>query len=413
MPEARRMIPVAKPVMDEREVQAAARAILSGWVTQGPEVAAFEHEFAEYVGAAHACAVSSCTTALHLALLAVGVKPGDEVITVSHSFIATANSVRYCGATPVFVDIQPKTFNIEPTLIERVITPRTRAILCVHQIGMPCDLERIIEIARRHDLPVVEDAACAIGSEILWNGKWEKIGKPHGDIACFSFHPRKLVSTGDGGMITSSNAEWDKRCRLWRQHGMSVSDTVRHGSKDVIFESYVELGYNYRLTDIQAAIGREQLKRLPEAAQRRRMLADRYTELLSGIPGLGLPEEPRWARSNWQSYCVRLPAGCDQRSVMQTMLDAGVATRRGVMCAHREPAFLHQPWLCGKGPGACGCTPGTCARLSQSERAEDRAITLPLFHQMAEADQDLVVVALREACSRRVQPQGSKDSRHA
>lgn len=400
MPDEKRFIPVAKPAMDEREVQAAARAILSGWVTQGPEVAAFEREFAEYVGAKHACAVSSCTTALHLALLAVGVKPGDEVITVSHSFIATANSIRYCGAIPVFVDIQPETFNIDPSLIERVITPRTRAILCVHQIGMPCDLQAILEIARRHSLPVVEDAACAIGSEILWNDKWKKIGKPHSDIACFSFHPRKLVSTGDGGMITTSNGEWDKQLRLWRQHGMSVPDTARHGSKDVIFESYTVLGYNFRLTDIQAAIGREQLKRLPEAVARRRILAERYAKLLANVPGLGLPEEPRWARSNWQSYCVRLPEGCDQRAVMQVMLDAGIATRRGVMCAHREPAFRSQPWSCGKGPGAYGCAPGTCECLNQSERAQDQAVILPLFHQMAEVDQDQVVAALREACSR-------------
>jgi perosamine synthetase len=398
MPGGKRSIPVAKPMMDEREAQAAARAILSGWVTQGPEVAAFEREFAEYVGARHACAVSSCTTALHLALLAVGVKPGDEVITVSHSFIATANSIRYCGATPVFVDIQPQTFNIDPALIERVISERTRAILCVHQIGMPCDLSAILKIARRHSLPVVEDAACAIGSEILWDGKWEKIGKPHGDIACFSFHPRKLVSTGDGGMLTTANPEYDKQFRLWRQHGMSVSDTIRHGSNQVIFETYTELGYNYRLTDIQAAIGREQLKRLPGMLARRRMLAERYTELLSSIPGLGLPEEPRWVHSNWQSYCVYLPDGCDQRRVMQAMLDAGVSTRRGVMCAHREPAYSRETWSCGN--DHCNCQPRTCERLCNSERAQDRSIILPLFHQMTESDQDAVIVALREACNR-------------
>ena len=185
-------IPVAKPWIGESEAEAVKRPLLSGWVTQGPEVAVFETEFAAYVGAKYACAVSNCTTALHLALLAVGVEPGSEVITVSHSFIATANSVRYCGARPVFVDIQADTFNIDPALIEDKITERTRAILCVHQMGLPCDLKEITTIARGHKLPVVEDAACAIGSEILWEGNWQKVGKPHGDIACFSFHPRKL-----------------------------------------------------------------------------------------------------------------------------------------------------------------------------------------------------------------------------
>lgn len=168
------LIPIAKPWTGEAEVEAASRVILSGWLTQGPEVAAFEQEFATYVGAKHACAVSNCTTALHLALLAVGVQPGDEVITVSHSYIATANSIRYCGATPVFVDIEPQTYNINPILIEDVISDRTRAILVVHQIGMPCDLKAILAIARQHSLPVIEDAACAIGSEILWDGEWEK-----------------------------------------------------------------------------------------------------------------------------------------------------------------------------------------------------------------------------------------------
>ena len=290
MPDSPKIIPVARPWLDEREAEAAKRPIMSGWVTQGPEVAAFENEFADYVGAKHACAVSSCTTALHLALLAVGVKPGDEVITVSHSFIATANSVVYCGAKPVFVDIQPETFNIDPGRIEKVITAKTRAILCVHQMGMPCDLTAITDLAQKKGLPVVEDAACAIGSEILWNGNWEKIGKPQGDIACFSFHPRKVITTGDGGMITTDNAEWDKLFRLLRVHGMSMDSSARHTAGSVAFESYLDLGYNYRMTDIQAAIGREQLKRLPEIVAQRRKLGDRYRKLLADIPGVTPPQ---------------------------------------------------------------------------------------------------------------------------
>ncbi|WP_026733401.1 DegT/DnrJ/EryC1/StrS family aminotransferase [Fischerella sp. PCC 9605] len=392
-------VPFAKPWIGEAEAEAVGRAIMSGWVTQGPEVAAFEQEFAACVGAKYACAVSNCTTALHLALLAVGVHPGDEVITVSHSFIATANCIRYCGATPVFVDIEPQTYNINPMLIEDAISDRTRAILAVHQMGMPCDLKTILEIGRKYSLPVIEDAACAIGSEILWNGQWEKIGKPHGDIACFSFHPRKVITTGDGGMITTNNPELNQQFRLRRQHAMSVPDSVRHGSKQVIFESYPVLGYNYRMTDIQAALGREQLKRLPEIVERRRYLGDRYHKKLADIPGLKLAQEPTWARSNWQSYCVRLPNKCDQRQVMQFMLDRGVATRRGVMCAHREEAYAaKESWSCGVGLDECQCGPGTCQRLKESELAQDQCIILPMYHQLHESEQDRVVAVLSEAC---------------
>lgn len=396
--ERKSFTPIAKPWMGEPEAEAAQRVILSGWVTQGPEVAAFEQEFAASVGAKYACAVSSCTTALHLALLAVGVQAGDQVITVSHSYIATANSIRYCGATPVFVDIEPQTFNINPILIEAAITDRTRAILVVHQMGMPCDLKAILEIARSYSLPVIEDAACAIGSEVLWNERWEKIGKPHGDIACFSFHPRKVITTGDGGMITTANSQWNQQFRLWRQHGMSVPDTVRHSAKQVIFESYPMLGYNYRMTDIQASVGREQLKRLPQIVARRRYLADRYREKLAEIPELKLPTEPVWARSNWQSYCVRLPDRCNQLQVMQSMLDAGIATRRGIMCAHREPVYGNEDWLCADDRTVCQCERGRCDRLYESEQAQDHAILLPLFHQMTEQEQDEVANTLRAVC---------------
>jgi dTDP-4-amino-4,6-dideoxygalactose transaminase len=390
-------IPITAPMLDDRELEAVARPLRSGWLTQGPEVAAFEREFADYVGAPTACAVSNCTTALHLALCAVGLGAGDEVITVSHSFIATANAIRYCGGVPVFVDIDLATFNIDVSKIEAAITSRTRGILCVHQIGLPCAIHDVVGIARRHGLWVVEDAACAIGSEVLRDGVWERIGRPHGDIACFSFHPRKVITTGDGGMITTSRPEWDAKFRLWRQHGMSIPDAVRHGATRVVIESYEMVGFNYRLTDLQAAVGREQLRRLPDIIDARRRVAERYATLLGGIPGLRLPVEPSWARTNWQSYCVGLPDDCDQQAIMQHLLDAGIASKRGVMCTHRTPAYTQQAWRCG---GASQpCDHASCTHLRASEQAEDRSLMLPLYPSLSPQDQDRVAVALAEACA--------------
>ena len=383
------LIPVARPLLGEPEADAARRAILSGWVTQGPEVAAFEREFAAAVGAAHACAVSSCTAALHVALAACGIGPGDEVVTVSHSFIATANAVRYCGATPVFVDIELDTFNIDPALVERAIGPRTKAILAVHQLGMPCAIELIAVLGRRHGLTVIEDAACAVGSEIRAGDRWERIGRPHADVACFSFHPRKLLSTGDGGMLTTAEETLDARFRLLRQHGMSVPDTVRHHAPEVVFEQYPVVGFNYRMTDIQAAIGREQLKRLPAIVARRRALAARYDAALQARPGILTPVEPSWARSNWQSYAIRV-AGDRQRAIMQRLLDEGISTRRGVMNAHRAAAYPPHAWRAGNRASAG-------SPLPRSEEAQETAVVLPLFHDLSEADQDRVIDAVIRA----------------
>lgn len=372
----RRSIPVAKPWLGPEEEAAACRALESGWVAQGPEVSAFETEFASAVGAPRACAVANATVGLHLALRAVGVGPGDEVITVSHSFIATANSARYCGAIPVFADIEPGTFNMDPNAVEALITKRTRAILCVHQMGMPCDLGAILEISRRRGLPLVEDAACALGSEIRPGGAWEKIGKPHGDLAVFSFHPRKLLTTGEGGMIASRDSSLDSKLRLWRNHGGAGS-------------SHRVLGYNYRMTDIQAAVGREQVKRLGEIVMERREAARRYGGLLAGHPGFQAPAEPSWARSNWQSYCVRLPEGAPQARVIERLARRGISARPGIGCAHLEPAYSQEPWRAGAGA------------LRESEKASAGCLILPLYHRMPEADQEFVIRELAAAVRRR------------
>jgi perosamine synthetase len=241
-------------------------------------------------------------------------------------------------------------------------------------------LSALVALAKRHNIVLIEDAACAAGSQIRVNGQWEWIGKPHGDIACFSFHPRKVITTGEGGMLTTTNPELDRKFRLLRQHGMSVPDTVRHSSAQVIFEDYLVVGFNYRMTDVQAAVGRKQLERLPELVARRRAVASHYDELLGNIDGIKLPYEPEWARSNWQSYCVRLTGRVHQKEMMQKLLDQGIATRRGIMCSHREAPYVN----------------GEARKdLHQSELAQDHSILLPIYAQMTENDQRAVADALR------------------
>ena len=217
------MIPIARPKLGTEELLALERVVKSGWIAQGPEVERFESEFSDYVGCKYASAVSNGTAALHLALKAVGVKKGDEVITVSYSFIATANAIRYCGAIPVFVDIDPSSQNIDPSCIERAISKKTTTILCVHQFGMPCDLTKIQEIAQRYGLAMVEDAACALGSEFKHGEVWKRVGSHQDSVACFSFHPRKVLTTGEGGMVVTNSHVIDERVRSLRQHSLMNS----------------------------------------------------------------------------------------------------------------------------------------------------------------------------------------------
>jgi perosamine synthetase len=371
------MIPVARPFIGVEEEQAVVEALRSGWVTQGPRVAKFEGAFSDYIGCGHSVAVSSCTTALHLALIALGVGSGDEVICPSLSFIATANCIRHVGATPVFCDIDLATYNLDPSEIVGLITPRTKAILVVHQIGLPAEMNTILAIAKEYGLAVVEDAACAIGSEYEGN----LIGRPLGTLACFSFHPRKILTTGEGGMITTNDPLLADKLRKLRQHAMSLSDVVRHNAKQVATETYDEVGYNFRMTDMQAAMGLVQLDRLPDFLQRRRYLAARYNEALNSLSWLEVPFVPSNCRHNYQSYMVRLvDASAEKRdAVMQQMLEKNISTRRAIMAIHREVPYRSERWE---------------KSLSKTNKVTDTALILPLFHDMAEADQDYIIETL-------------------
>jgi dTDP-4-amino-4,6-dideoxygalactose transaminase len=372
------MIPVARPSIGEAEELAVVEVLRSGWITQGPRVAEFEHAFSAYIGCRHAIAVSSCTTALQLALLAQGIGPGDEVICPSLSFIATANSIASTGATPIFADIDLQTYNLDPAQVESLITERTRAILVVHQIGLAAEMDVLSTVAARHGLPIIEDAACAIGSSY----KGDLIGRPLGRMACFSFHPRKILTTGEGGMITTDEDELAERLRRMRQHAMSLSDVARHNSRTIATETYDEVGYNYRMTDMQAAIGMVQLGRLEGFLEKRREFAARYTEALRGLPWLQCPIVPDNCRHNYQSYMVRMVDGSrSQRdAVMQELLEKNISTRRAIMAIHREAPYRSDRWD---------------RSLPQTERATDTGLILPLYDQMTQLDQDYIIEALQ------------------
>ncbi len=372
------MIPIAKPYLTTEEAQAAYDTILTGWITQGPRVAEFEQKFAAYTGAEYAVAVSNCTTALHLAMIVAGIRAGDEVICPSMSYIATANSIKYVGATPVFAEINPCNYNLDIADTEKKITAKTKAILLVHQIGMPADIDAFSKLAEKHSLVLIEDAACAAGS--AYKGK--KIGS-HSSLVCFSFHPRKVISTGDGGMITTNNEAYYQRMKLLRQHGMSVNDRVRHESSKILFEDHLEVGYNYRMTDIQASVGIHQLNKLDWIISERRKIAMRYHEAFSDIDFIRLPVEMDGYFSNYQSYSIYLLPGCpvSRNEIMQKLLDMGISSRRGIMTSHRETAYKEE------------CKD---LHLPVSEQAADNSIIIPLYIPMTDEEVNKVIHGLRE-----------------
>jgi len=370
------MIPVSRPHFGLAEEKAAVAALRSGWVTQGPRVAAFEKAFAAALGQPEAIAVSSCTTGLHLVLHALGIGRGDEVVVPSLSFIATANSVAHTGATPVFADIDLATYNLDPASAARAVSRRTKAILLVHQVGLPADVEAFRRLARRARVKLIEDAACAIGSQVD--------GHPVGgdaEVAVFSFHPRKLVTTGEGGMIVTRSRALARRLRSLRHHGVSMSDFARHASGKVVIEAYREIGFNYRMTDLQAGVGLVQLGRLEEFIARRQEQGTRYDRAFAKHPALAIPQVAPNVRFNYQTYLLRLLPGArvTRDVLMQRLLEQGIASRRGVMAAHREPAYkklrLRVP-------------------LPATNEADRTAIVLPLYHAMTAADQDRVIEAV-------------------
>jgi dTDP-4-amino-4,6-dideoxygalactose transaminase len=370
------MIPITRLNVGEEEAIAAAETVRSGWLTAGRRGQEFEQAVADYVGARHGVAVNSCTTGLHLALIAAGVKPSDEVICPSFSFIATANSILYAGATPVFVDINPLTFNMNPDLIEAAITDRTTAIMPVSQIGLAADLPVITEIAARHGLKVVEDAAPSLGATIHGH----RIGALS-DYTCFSFDARKILTMGEGGVITTNDADAATRLRQLRAHAASVSLEARHKATTVMIEEYPELGYNFKLTDIQAAIGLVQMRRLDQVIAERRRLAAAYLELLADEDRVELPYEPAGFTHVYQSYCIRLRAGVDQLPLMREMATLNVSTRR-IMAIHEEPFYRRiMPRVV----------------LPETERASRETVLLPMFVGLSAAEQEQVASSLKQA----------------
>ena len=375
-------IPLLKPWTGEEEVEAAAGVIRSGWVSQGPKVMEFERAVAGFVGAAYGVATNSCTSALHLALYLSGVRPGDDVILPSFTCMACANAVHHAGAHPVFADINERTYNIDPRSAEMVLTAKTRAILVIHQIGLPADVAPFAELARKHGLALVEDGACSLGATLH--------GKRVGSIAgptCFSFHPRKMITTGEGGMITTDNPGLADKARVLRATGASISDLERHQAKGALLQQYHEVGYNYRMTDIQAAIGLVQMGRLQSMLAQRLAQARRYDEVLHSVEEIETPYVPPYATHAYSSYMIRLrpTAKTDRDSVLRALVQRGISCRIGIQPLHREPLYreAHEH-----------------IHLPVTEDAARTTLFLPIYPGLPEEDQTRVIRSVVEIVQR-------------
>jgi dTDP-4-amino-4,6-dideoxygalactose transaminase len=376
-------INVMKPWFGPEESEALAEVIESGWVAQGPRVVRFEEAFAAAMGIEHAVATSNCTTALHLALVVAGIGQGDDVVVPSFSFIATANAPTYVGARPVFADVDLATGNLTAATVMEAMTPATKAVIVVDQGGMPADIDGIREVLDPLGVVLIEDAACGAGS--TYRGSPVGVGA---DLTAWSFHPRKVLTTGEGGMLTTHRRDWADRARRLREHSMSVSATDRHTTLFAPPEQYLEVGFNYRMTDMQAAVGLVQLGRLDEMVRRRRQIVAEYTAELADVLGLRPVADPAWGASNFQSFWVEVlpefPLYRDE--LLAALADDGISGRRGIMASHRQPAYAHRDT-------------GT-APLPVTERLTDATLILPVFHQLTDEERGRVVGSIRRAAAR-------------
>mgnify|MGYP000855575820 FL=1 len=386
MTRRKEMLAFSRPSLGDEEIAEILHSMRSGWITTGPKCARFEQDVCDYVGAKHAVALSSATAGLHLALLAAGVGPGDEVITTSMTFAATANVVALVGATPVFVEIRDD-LNIDPACIEAAVTPRTKAVIPVHFAGYPCDMERILEIARRRNLVVIEDAAHAIGTE--YRGR--RIGSL-GAMTVFSFHPIKNITTGEGGMLVTDDPALAEKVRLLKFHGIQKDAWKRYGGKEIPQYEIHFPGFKYNLTDLQAALGIHQLKKLDGFIEIRTRLAARYRALLAGAPGILLPVTPleEGIRHCWHLFVVLVDIDrltIDRDRFMGAMLEANIGIGLHFPAVHLQPYYLK----------AFGCRRGT---LPKTEFVSDRIFSLPLYPKMREADVDDAAAAAKEIAAR-------------